>query len=146
MSRPPPTSPPTLRRLAAASVACATLGMAGAAGAAILLTWATGPAAAWAALTGALSVLCGTAAGIGLIAAVIGPRLERLGPAVIGAGVVRMFVSLSVAVLVWQLAGLEGRTLWTSFLAASLMCLAAETRWGMGASRCLGPVESGVSA
>src|SRR5262245_49672786 len=121
MSRPPPTSPPTLRRLAAASVVCATLGMVGAAGAAVLMAWTAGPAVAWAALAGGLSVLCGAAAGIGLIAAVIGPRLERLGPAVITAGVVRMFVSLSVAILVWQVAGLEGRTIWTSFLAASLL-------------------------
>jgi hypothetical protein len=118
-----------------------------------VFAWGLGVAFEWsgvllATALGALAVMVGAMASIGLIALVAGEKLERLGAAVVVAGAVRMFVSLSVGLVLWKGIGADGRSFWTSYLIVGLLCLMFETWWGMAASRHIGEgrVESGVTA
>ncbi len=60
----------------------------------------------------------------------------RLGPAVLASSTARMLAAFAVGLVAYFAAKPDGMTFWMSFLAAGLLCLAAETTWAVKTISC----------
>lgn len=111
------------------------------------------PNAAKAAFFAALCVLFGAAHGLFVLFAAARQVIERLPMLIVASGLIRMFVGLAAALVLYLILNLEGKTFWASFLLGGLLSLLVETCWGMSAVRRLFPAaptsssrDSGVHA
>lgn len=111
-----------------AAIGCGTgvaLGLASAFG------WATGRDLTLAIGLAVATVIVASMAGLALLVLMIGVDLSKIAQGTIASGICRMFVSLALALGVYLVISPEGKTFWTAFLTCNLLCLIAETAWGM---------------
>lgn len=122
---------PSLWPLTAALALCAAIGSAAALALSGAASWGPAPEVLTAVVLAALVVGAGIITGITLLALIIsrGPSIFASG--VIAAGITRMLISLSLGVVVLFTIAPEGKAFWTAFLAGNLLCLFAETAWGI---------------
>ncbi|MFN0010634.1 MAG: hypothetical protein ACKVS8_03215 [Phycisphaerales bacterium] len=153
MALSPPTSEPNLPSLAPLGVAlalCAALGSAGAYATSLAAGWGPAPAASSAVVLAALVVLAGIITGLTLLALVLARGASIFAAAVIAAGIARTLISLSLGVVVLFTIAPEGKAFWSAFLAANLLCLFAETAWGIAVNqrvhRVSHPARTGAAA
>lgn len=123
-----------LLSLSGRSVLAALLGAITAFGVAWLNQWAGPEPLVRAAALALVATLAGAMVGLLGLAMVVSRDASLLGFGVVLGGVSRMLVALAVAVLIFLVAGPEGRTFWAAFLLSNLLCLTVETAWGMAAN------------
>lgn len=141
---PTPTVP--FFALAAKSVLAALTGSAGAYALAVTLGWSASAGAVQSVTLSLAPTLAAAMAGLLVLALVIARDLSLFAIGVVAAGVSRMLLALSLALVVFVITQPEGRTFWTAFLAANLLCLLAETAWGIAANQHLHRPSAGDRA
>ncbi len=78
-----------------------------------------------------VSVLAGVGFGIAVLWLLAGHNPGNIAVGTVGAGITRMFASLALGLALYLAASPNGRAFWTAFLACSLLCLVAESAWGV---------------
>ncbi len=77
------------------------------------------------------TVACGALAGLVTVAWLLRQSADFIAPGIVAAGVVRSLVSLTLALTLYFVVAAEGRAFWAAFLAGNLLCLVAESAWGI---------------
>ncbi len=77
------------------------------------------------------AVACGAFAGLVVVAWLLRQSADFIAPGIVAAGVVRSLVSLTLGLGVYFVVAAEGRAFWAAFLSANLLCLVAESAWGI---------------
>ncbi len=77
------------------------------------------------------AVAVGAGAAVFLLSVLLRNSPDLLAPGVVAAGVLRSLVSLTLALPLYFVLHVDGRTFWSAFLAASVCSLIAESVWGI---------------
>lgn len=138
----PPRIGPLMAGIFGACVVGAVLG----AGLSLMVPWVTRAESAWgAAASGSLCVLIAAVlAGAGLSVAL--RQSPKYAPVlVVGAGMARMLIALSLALMVFFLVAPEGKPFWVAFLLAGLLSIIVEAGWAVRMNSTAGTTGVGVS-
>ena len=142
----PVANPPKIGPLMAGIFGACVVGTVASAGLSLLVPWVVRAEAAWGGAAGgaACVLIAAVLAGAGLSVAL--RQSAKYAPVlVVGAGMARMLIALSLALMVFFLVAPEGKPFWIAFLLAGLLSIIVEAGWAVRMNSTAGTTGVGVS-
>ncbi|MGH7133713.1 MAG: hypothetical protein ACREJO_17420 [Phycisphaerales bacterium] len=142
----PVSNPPKIGPLLAGIFGACVVGAVMGAGVSLMVPWVSRPEAAWGAAAGAAAcvLIAAVLAGAGLSVAI--KQQPKYAPVlVVGAGMARLLIALSLALMVFFLVAPEGKPFWVAFLLAGLLSIIVEAGWAVRMNSTTGTTGVGVS-